>query len=104
MATARSASACLTRHRPPANGHGAGRPIDTSDDRYKHERARIRGSAPVQLVSAGARAGRGYFAVMRKWPRRFCDQQASLSSLQNGASSPLLTIAMRSAGMPRLMR
>ena len=45
-----------------------------------------------------------YFAVMMKWPRRFCDQQASFSSVQNGASLPLLTASTRSAPTPRLTR
>ena len=45
---------------------------------------------------------RRYLAVIRKWPRRFCCQQASLSSEQNGCSSPLLTMVMRSAVSPRL--
>ena len=33
-----------------------------------------------------------------KCPRRFCCQQLSVSSVQNGCSSPLLTIVMRSVG------
>ena len=45
-----------------------------------------------------------YLLVTRKWPRRFCCQQASSLSVQNGASSPLLTVMMRSAEMPRLTR
>ena len=44
----------------------------------------------------------GYFLVMTKWPRRFCCQQPSVSSLQNGCSLPLLTTVMRVAGTPRL--
>ena len=32
-----------------------------------------------------------YFAVMMKCPRRFCCQQSSFASLQNGCSFPLLT-------------
>jgi hypothetical protein len=43
-----------------------------------------------------------YFAVMMKWPRRFCCQQASVSSEQTGCSSPLLTFVIRSVAMPRL--
>ena len=46
----------------------------------------------------------GYFAVKTKWPRRFCDQQASFSSVQTGASLPLLTASTRSAVTPRLTR
>jgi hypothetical protein len=45
-----------------------------------------------------------YFAVITKYPTRFCAQQASLSSLQNGCSSPLLTVATRSPARPRLRR
>ena len=33
-----------------------------------------------------------------KWPRRFCDQQPSFSSLQNGCSFPLLTTTMPVGG------
>ena len=43
-----------------------------------------------------------YFAVMTKCPRRFCCQQDSFSSLQNGCSLPLLTTVIRPAGTPRL--
>ena len=43
-------------------------------------------------------------AVTMKWPRRFCCQQPSVSSLQNGCSSPLLTIEIRSPATPRLTR
>ena len=32
-----------------------------------------------------------------KWPRRFCDQHDSFSSVQNGASLPLLMVRIRSA-------
>ena len=39
-----------------------------------------------------------YFAVTMKCPRRFCCQQASVSSVQDGCSSPLLTIVIRSVG------
>ena len=46
----------------------------------------------------------GYFAVMMKWPRRFWDQHASVSSLQKGCSLPLLTVLIRLAAMPRLTR
>lgn len=45
-----------------------------------------------------------YLAVMMKWPRRFCCQQDSFSSVQNGCSSPLLTIVTRSEARPRLTR
>ena len=46
----------------------------------------------------------GYFAVMTKWPRRFCCQQLSLLSVQKGVSLPLLMTVMRSAATPRLTR
>ena len=36
-----------------------------------------------------------------KWPRRFCDQHASFSSVQKGASLPLLTVRIRSAANPQ---
>ncbi len=39
-----------------------------------------------------------YFAVITKWPRRFCDQQLSLSSWQTGDSLPRLTTEMRRFG------
>ena len=39
-----------------------------------------------------------------KCPRRFCCQQASFSSVQKGASLPLLTTVMRAVGTPRLTR
>jgi hypothetical protein len=45
-----------------------------------------------------------YFAVIRKCPRRFCDQHPSFSSLQNGCSLPLLMTTMRAVGTPRLTR
>jgi hypothetical protein len=45
-----------------------------------------------------------YFAAITKWPRRFCDQQLSVSSLQTGDSLPRLTTEMRVSGMPRLAR
>ena len=45
-----------------------------------------------------------YLPVITKWPRRFCCQQASFSSLQNGCSLPLLTTVTRPAGTPRLTR
>jgi hypothetical protein len=35
-----------------------------------------------------------------KWPRRFCCQQVSLLSVQNGFSLPKLTVLSRSAAMP----
>src|SRR5579862_9898453 len=41
-----------------------------------------------------------YFPVTMKCPRRFCDQHASLSPVQNGASFPRLLTVMRFAGMP----
>ena len=50
------------------------------------------------------RRGPRYFAVMMKCPRRFCAQQASVSSVQIGCSLPLLTVRIRSAGTPRLTR
>ena len=61
------------------------------------------GERPLTFVSASERRP-AYFAVIRKWPRRFCEQQLSASSLQNGCSSPLLTIVTRVAGRPRLTR
>ena len=45
-----------------------------------------------------------YLAVIMKCPRRFCCQQASFFSVQNGCSLPLLTIVMRLAGTPRFTR
>ena len=45
-----------------------------------------------------------YFAVIMKCPRRFCCQQDSFFSVQNGCSLPLLTIVMRLAGTPRFTR
>src|SRR5260221_371389 len=45
-----------------------------------------------------------YLADTRKCPRRFCCQQDSFSSLQNGCSFPLLTNVTRSEAMPRLTR
>src|SRR5205814_2103990 len=45
-----------------------------------------------------------YFPVMMKCPRRFCCQQASVSSEQKGASLPLLTTVTRVAATPRLTR
>lgn len=72
--------------------------------------ARGSGTAPEDdpLIgsSSGARATRreDYFAVMMKWPRRFCAQHSSVFSVQNGASSPLLIVRIRSAATPRLTR
>ena len=45
-----------------------------------------------------------YFAMIRKWPRRFCDQQPSVDSVQNGDSSPRLVVWMRPSATPRLTR
>src|SRR5581483_2245458 len=45
-----------------------------------------------------------YFAVITKWPRRFCCQHDSFSSLQNGCSFPLLIVVIRVDGTPRLER
>ena len=65
-------------------------------------RGQRRSESPMR--SAPPAGADRYFAVKRKCPRRFCCQQVSLSSVQNGASSPLLTMVMRSAAMPRLTR
>src|SRR3954466_15127965 len=46
----------------------------------------------------------GHLPVITKCPRRFCAQQDSVSSLQNGCSLPLLTTVTRPAGTPRLTR
>ena len=62
-----------------------GRPIIAAAD--------PRSAAPKRSCEAAG----PYFAVMTKWPRRFCCQQASFSSEQTGCSSPLLTMVMRSA-------
>src|SRR5438067_11622527 len=45
-----------------------------------------------------------YLPVITKCPRRFCCQQDSFCSLQNGCSLPLLTTVTRLATMPRLCR
>ena len=63
-----------------------------------------RASRQLSLNSDLDRAGLDYFAVIMKCPRRFCCQQLSFSSLQNGCSLPLLTIWTRSAATPRLTR
>jgi len=69
----------------------------------------IKKTSPLSLIASGER-GLGvrvffrYLAVMMKWPRRFCCQQDSDSSLQTGCSLPLLTVWTRSAPMPRLVR
>src|SRR5262245_58907847 len=57
----------------------------------------------VQIDSNDCRDFR-YFAVMTKCPRRFCCQQLSFSSRQNGCSFPLLMTVMRPAEIPRLTR
>ena len=43
-------------------------------------------------------------AATRKCPRRFCCQQSSFSSVQNGDSLPLLTTSSRSPATSRLTR
>ena len=45
-----------------------------------------------------------YFEVTVNCPRRFCAQQLSVESRQDGDSSPLLTVAIRSPAMPRPTR
>ena len=44
-----------------------------------------------------------YFAITR-CARRFCCQQVSLCSVQNGRSLPQLTVSMRFAAIPRETR
>ena len=61
-----------------------GRPDEPDGDRRRARRATARSRARLSWFC-------GYFAVKTKWPRRFCDQQASFSSVQKGASLPLLT-------------
>ena len=60
------------------------------------------GTNPAPARSSGPRAEgaarpdapppRTYFAMTMKWPRRFCDQQPSADSVQNGDSSPRLVV------------
>ena len=63
-----------------------------------------RAAPPRATTQGGGRRPPCYLAVKMKWPRRFCDQQASPSSVQKGVSLPLLTVMIRSAPIPRLPR
>src|SRR5262249_42871014 len=101
---------------------GIGRDVDLLDARVEtgpSQRAPNRRLHLLAEVTAGPRVERErdhqpgppdraacppYFAVITKWPRRFCDQQPSFSSVQIGCSLPLLTIVIREDATPRLIR
>src|SRR5579872_1080644 len=63
-----------------------GEPQDSTDTATISERA----SPPARTKMVGGRQSvpRLIYLVMTRWPRRFCCQQASLLSVQNGFSLP----------------
>src|SRR5262249_22569598 len=67
---------------------------------HSSQPATIRAARPARP----ARPYLAYLAVMMKWPRRFCDQQLSASSVHTRCSFPLLTVVTRLAATPRLTR
>ncbi len=62
------------------------------------------GVLPTRLAKPRVTRTVCYLAVTIKCPRRFLDQHPSCESPQKGSSSPLLTVAIRSFGIPRLTR
>ena len=64
-------------------------------------RGKLSGRAAPRSTRGATRRRPGswdYLAVTEKCPRRFRDQHPSCESLQNGDSSPRLTVAIRLAG------
>ena len=76
-----------------------GRPIEPSRSRGDKRKSRPAGASLLQRSGSAA-----YLATTTKWPRRLRAQHASVSSVQSGDSSPLLSTTRRSAAMPRLTR
>ena len=91
------------RERPDVQPIGS---VRTMRERQRSDEATSRPglAAVASHGSARRRSVSDHFAVTMKWPRRFCDQQDSVSSLQTGCSFPLLMTVMRLAGIPRLTR